>query len=153
MKVVLQRVKMASVVVEGEEKASVGAGLLLFIGVGRGDTEAIAEHMAMKILKLRVFEDPKGRMDLSIGDIGGEILSVPQFTLLGSTVKGCRPGFDAAAPPREAEALWKEFNRVVRDKGVPISEGVFGAHMEVSILNDGPVTFVLEKNGQMGRGK
>jgi len=151
MKVVLQRVKRASVTVAGAEKAAIGAGFLLLVGVGRNDTPEVAAAMAAKISKLRIFEDGKGRMNLALGDVKGEVLSVPQFTLLGSTDRGCRPGFDAAALPREAEAHWREFNRAVRDEGVPVKEGIFGAHMEISMLNDGPVTFVLEKDGQRRR--
>lgn len=151
MKVVLQRVKRASVTVEGAEKAAIGAGFLLLVGIGHNDTPDVAMGMAAKILKLRVFGDEKGMMNLALGDVRGEVLSVPQFTLLGSTDRGCRPGFDAAAPAREAEVLWKEFNRAIRDEGIHVEEGIFGAHMEIGILNDGPVTFVLDKSDKKGR--
>jgi D-tyrosyl-tRNA(Tyr) deacylase len=147
MKVVLQRVKEASVSVEGVEKDSIGKGLLLLVGVGKGDTAGAAADMARKIGKMRIFEDDKGKMNLDIKQAGGEVLSVPQFTLLGSTQKGNRPGFDDAAEPARAEALWKGFNEVLRKEDIAVGEGEFGARMEVKLVNDGPVTFILDSNG------
>ena len=100
--------------------------------------------MAVKISKLRIFEDDNEKMNLSLADVNGEILSVPQFTLLGNTDKGNRPGFDDAALPGEAAGLWQKFDDILRGRGISVGEGVFGAHMEVSLVNDGPVTFVME---------
>ena len=145
MRTVLQRVKEASVTVSGEVIASVGRGFVLLVGVAKGDTSQTAEAMARKISSLRVFEDSAGKMNLDIKEIGGQILSAPQFTLLGNTEKGNRPGFDDASPPEEAEAIWEAFNKYLESGGVKVSRGEFGSHMEVNIVNDGPVTFVLGK--------
>jgi len=144
MRVVLQRVKRAAVSVSGKDVVSIGKGFLLLVGVGKSDTAGTAAAMAAKIGKLRVFEDDRGKMNLSLKDVGGAVLSVPQFTLLGITDKGNRPGFDLAAPPPEAETLWKRFNETLRREGIGVSEGRFGKHMEVNLVNDGPVTFVLD---------
>ena len=144
MRIVLQRVKEASVSVAGEEKSSIGKGFLLLVGVGKDDTAKEALILAQKISKLRIFVDDQGKMNLGLKDAGGEVLSVPQFTLLGETNKGNRPGFDLAAPPEEAKALWQEFNRMLTKEGINVSEGEFGEHMEVRLVNDGPVTFVLD---------
>ncbi len=151
MRVVLQRVKKAAVAVKKKEKAAIGLGFLLLVGVGKEDTPDAAERMAQKVSKLRVFEDGQGKMNLDLGQTGGKVLSVPQFTLLGQTEKGNRPGFDLAAAPAEAEALWKRFNDALRSRGISVQEGEFGAHMEVSLVNDGPVTFVLD-SGIRGTG-
>ncbi len=144
MRVVLQRVSEASVTVDGNRISSVGPGFLLLVGVGKGDDDATAERMAGKISRLRVFEDARGKMNLDVSRVNGEALSVPQFTLLGSTEKGNRPGFDGAADPAEAERLWKRFNDALKEAGITVKEGEFGARMEVSLVNDGPVTFVLD---------
>jgi D-tyrosyl-tRNA(Tyr) deacylase len=146
MKVVLQRVKEASVSVDEKIKDTIGRGLLLLVGISKEDRSETVERMARKISKMRIFEDENGKMNLDILQVGGEVLSVPQFTLLGDTSKGNRPGFDNAADPKDAEALWKKFDNVLRQDQVPVKEGEFGAHMEVSLVNDGPVTFVLESN-------
>jgi D-tyrosyl-tRNA(Tyr) deacylase len=145
MKVVLQRVKEASVKVDGKEKAATSRGFLLLVGIGKDDTLENAENLAKKISKLRVFEDANGKMNLDIREIKGEALSVPQFTLLADTKKGNRPGFDNAASPTEAEELWKKFNHFLEENHVPVKEGQFGAHMEINLINDGPVTLVLEE--------
>ena len=144
MKVVIQRVKEAAVAVSGNEIARIGKGLMLLVGIGKTDTSVTAEALAKKISKLRIFEDENGKMNLNISDITGEILSVPQFTLLGNTDKGNRPGFDNAALPDEAKPMWEHFNDIFRSRNIDVKEGEFGAHMEVSLVNDGPVTFVLE---------
>ena len=135
----MQRVSDASVTVDGEEVARIGPGLLVLLGVGRGDGEAEADRIASKLLALRVFEDDAGKMNLSVRDVGGEILCVSQFTLYGDTRRGNRPSFVAAAPPEEAEALYERVRSALGAKG-----GVFGARMAVSLVNDGPVTLMLE---------
>ena len=144
MRVVLQRVKSSAVSVGGEEKASTGKGFLLLVGIDKKDSREVVEAMAIKISKLRVFEDAQGKMNLDLGEVEGKILSVPQFTLLGKTEKGNRPGFDDAADPEKAKELWQSFNEALKSRGVSVEEGEFGAHMEVSLVNDGPVTFILE---------
>jgi D-tyrosyl-tRNA(Tyr) deacylase len=144
MKVVVQRVEKGAVTVDGVEKASIGKGFLLLVGVAREDSAGDAGAMAGKIAKMRVFEDENGKMNLGIKEVGGEVLSVPQFTLLARTEKGNRPGFDDAADPATARDLWKAFNEGLRGEGVTVKEGEFGAHMKVSLVNDGPVTFVIE---------
>jgi len=144
MKIVLQRVKEAGVSVGGTEKAKIEKGLLLLVGVGRNDTGEVADFMAQKITKLRVFEDDKGKMNLDIREIGGEVLSIPQFTLQANTDKGNRPGFDYAADPKDAKSLWEKFNEALKLTGLSVAEGEFGAHMEVSLVNDGPVTFIID---------
>jgi D-tyrosyl-tRNA(Tyr) deacylase len=146
MRAVIQRVSRASVAVEGEVVGGVGRGLLVLLGIGRGDDEAAGRWLCDKILKLRVFEDGEGRMNRTVEEAGGGILVVSQFTLYGDIRKGNRPGFDAAAPPDVAEALYDkavEYLRAVSP--VPVATGRFGASMEVSLVNDGPVTFLLER--------
>jgi D-aminoacyl-tRNA deacylase len=147
MKIVLQRVARASVSVDGAEVARIGAGLLLLVGIERGDGDAMADAMAVRIANLRVFPARPGedeRMDRSVLDTGGEILVVSQFTLAGSTRKGRRPSFDGAAPPAEAERLYLRLAERLRAAGARVSTGVFRAMMQVELVNDGPVTFVLE---------
>jgi len=139
VRALVQRVSDASVTVDGEEVARIGPGLLVLLGVGRGDGEAEADRIASKLLALRVFEDDAGKMNLSVRDIGGEILCVSQFTLYGDTRRGNRPSFVEAAPPEEAEALYERVRSALGAKG-----GVFGARMAVSLVNDGPVTLMLE---------
>ena len=139
MRALVQRVSQAAVSVDGEEIASIGAGLLVLLGVRRGDGETEAERMADKLLKLRVFEDAEGKMNLSVRDVGGEILCVSQFTLYGDTRKGNRPSFVDAAPPEEAEPLYERVRAATHAEG-----GVFGARMAVALVNDGPVTLLLE---------
>jgi len=144
MKIVLQRVKEASVRVDGQKLSSIGKGLLVLVGVEKGDTVETAGRLAGKISRLRIFEDDRGKMNLDVKQVSGAILSVSQFTLLGDIAKGNRPGFDAAELPGPAELIWRKFNETVAASGIPVEEGKFGARMEVDLINDGPVTFVIE---------
>lgn len=139
----LQRVGVASVEVEGETVAEIGRGLLVLVGVERGDTEAQAERLLERILGYRVFDDADGRMNLNVGDAGGSLLLVPQFTLAADTRKGMRPSFTPAAPPEAGRRLFDYL--VLRAAGAfsPVAAGVFGAHMQVHLTNDGPVTLWL----------
>jgi D-tyrosyl-tRNA(Tyr) deacylase len=139
VRALVQRVSEASVTVEGDEIARIGLGLLVLLGVRRGDGEAEADRLAAKLLALRVFEDEAGKMNLSVRDVGGEVLCVSQFTLYGDTRKGNRPSFVDAAPPEEAEPLYDRVREALGAQG-----GVFGARMSVALANDGPVTLLLE---------
>lgn len=142
----LQRVKGASVTVAGGEVSRIGGGLLLLVGVAKGDGEGEAAHLAEKVAGLRVFADGEGKMNLSVRDAGGEVLAVSQFTLLADTRKGRRPSFVGAAPPEKAEPLFDRFCELLREGGVRcVRKGSFGATMEVALVNDGPVTIVLER--------
>jgi len=144
MVIVVQRVLEASVKVEGRVVGQIGKGLLLLIGVAEGDGVAQAESMAARVAKLRVFSDAEGRMGLGLGDVGGEILAVSQFTLLGDFSKGNRPSFNGAAKPEVARPLFDLFVRELSASlGRPVPTGVFGADMRVELVNDGPVTVVL----------
>jgi D-aminoacyl-tRNA deacylase len=146
VRVVLQRVKDASVTVEGVGISEIGAGLLLLVGVARGDGETQADWLAEKVAGLRVFNDEYGKMNLSVRDVGGEILAVSQFTLLADTRKGKRPSFIGAALPEEAEPLFDYFCARLREAGIEhVKTGRFGAMMDVALVNDGPVTIVLER--------
>ncbi|HLL99358.1 MAG TPA: D-aminoacyl-tRNA deacylase [Rubrobacteraceae bacterium] len=143
---VLQRVKSASVAVEDEMISEVGPGLLLFVGVAVSDGEAEADWLAEKLAGLRIFNDEEGKMNLSVRDVGGEVLAVSQFTLLADTKKGKRPSFASAAPPEEAEPLFDYLCERLRASGVvSVKTGSFGAMMSVALINDGPVTIVLER--------
>lgn len=145
MKAVIQRVTDASVKVDGEIKGSIGKGFLILLGVVQGDTSAQAEVLASKIAKLRVFEDDNGKMNLSLLDIGGEALVVSQFTLCADCKKGNRPSFTPSAPPDVANELYLEFSDMLKTNGIQrVEKGVFGADMKVSLLNDGPVTIILD---------
>lgn len=144
MRAVVQRVSRASVSVEGRVVGEVGRGLLVLLGVGRGDTEADAEYLADKVLNLRIFPDDAGQMNLSVKEVGGGLLVVSQFTLLGDCRKGRRPGYSDAAPPEEAEALYRRFVGLLGESGLSIAEGVFRAMMDVSLVNAGPVTLLLD---------
>jgi D-tyrosyl-tRNA(Tyr) deacylase len=144
MRAVVQRVSRAEVRVDGQVRGACGAGLLVLLGVATGDTEAVAERLAAKIARLRVFAGDDGRFDRSLLDTGGGALVVSQFTLLADTGKGNRPGFACAAVPAVAEPLYECFCDALRGDGVPVETGVFGARMEVELVNDGPVTLVLE---------
>lgn len=144
MRIVLQRVKEARVEAEGRIVARIGRGVCLLVGVERGDGERDAERLAGKIVELRIFPDAAGKMNLSLAEAGGEVLAVSQFTLAASVRKGRRPSFDGAEEPGRAAALFDYFVGAVQALGVTVETGVFQALMEVHILNDGPVTFVLE---------
>jgi D-aminoacyl-tRNA deacylase len=139
MRALVQRVSDASVTVDGDEVASIGRGLLVLLGVRQGDGEAEADRIAMKLLALRVFEDEAGTMNRSVGDVGGEVLCVSQFTLYGDTRKGNRPSFVEAAPSEEAKPLYERVRAALGAKG-----GIFGARMDVALTNDGPVTLLIE---------
>jgi D-tyrosyl-tRNA(Tyr) deacylase len=147
MRLVLQRVSRAAVRVDGEVRGAIEAGVLVLLGVEDGDDLAAAERLAGKVARLRVFPDEAGRFDRSLLDTGGAALVVSQFTLLADTAKGNRPSFTAAARPEEAEPLVEGFAAALRSLGVPVETGVFGARMEVELVNDGPVTIVLESAG------
>jgi D-tyrosyl-tRNA(Tyr) deacylase len=144
VRAVVQRVSSASVAVDGGTVAAIGRGFLVLLGVASGDTDREAEWLADKIAGLRIFEDEAGKMNLSVQDIGGSILVVSQFTLLADCRKGRRPSFTDAAPPAEADRLYQVFVSAVRKHGIPVKTGVFQAHMEVVLVNDGPVTVVVE---------
>ncbi|MFJ7727065.1 D-aminoacyl-tRNA deacylase [Neobacillus sp. NPDC097160] len=144
MKVVVQRSKAARVTVDGEVTGQISKGFVLLVGVTHEDKEEDAAYLADKIANLRVFEDAAGKMNLSLMDVGGEILSVSQFTLYGDCRKGRRPSFIDAARPEQAIQLYDAFNGMLREKGILVETGVFGAMMDVQITNDGPVTLILE---------
>lgn len=144
MRVLLQRVKTASVEVDGQEVGEIGQGLLLLVGIQRHDNDTLIERMAERVLSYRVFADPQGKMNLSVADIGGSVLTVSQFTLAADTDKGLRPGFSGAAPPDEARRLYQGFVDQLAARHQPLAGGIFGADMQVHLVNDGPVTFLLE---------
>jgi D-aminoacyl-tRNA deacylase len=144
MRAVVQRVSRASVTAGGETVGEVAAGLLVLLGVAVGDGEREAEALAGKVARLRIFPDEEGRFDRSVLDEGGAVLAVSQFTLLADTAKGNRPSFTDAAPPAEAERLYERFCAALRGLGVPVETGRFGARMAVELVNDGPVTIVLD---------
>ena len=146
MRVVIQRVIRAGVSADEETIAAIGKGLLLLIGIGKEDTGKDIEYLARKIINLCIFEDDNGEMNLSIKQVNGEILSIPQFTLFGDIRKGNRPGFDGAASPETAVELWHELNAELRKENVSVKEGRFGAHMQVELINDGPVTLWIDTN-------
>ncbi len=143
MRAVIQRVGHASVRVEGETVGAVEQGLLILLGIGHGDTADTAAHLASRIATLRIFPDAAGKMNLSLRDAGGEALVISQFTLYADTHKGHRPSFLNAAPPGESIPLYEAFVQALTELGIHAATGQFGAHMEVSLLNDGPVTIVL----------
>jgi len=146
MRAVIQRVSEAKVEVEGKIVGQVGSGLLVYLGVGTQDTEADAQFMADKLANLRIFSDEVGKMNRSVIDIGGGVLLVSQFTLYGDCRKGRRPGFDAAGEPGLAERLYEKVATLIAAADVPVEKGSFGAHMHVTSLNDGPVTFLLDSS-------
>lgn len=146
MRVVLQRVSEARVRVDGEVVGEIGAGLMILLGVGRDDTESDAGYLADKIAGLRIFEDDQGKMNRSVAELGGGGLVVSQFTLYGDCRKGRRPGFSAAAPPERANQLYLEFAARLQARGLTVATGIFQADMQVELVNDGPVTMILDSN-------
>jgi D-aminoacyl-tRNA deacylase len=144
MRAVVQRVGSARVVVDGEVVGEIGAGLCVLLGVARDDGAAEADRLAGRVARLRIFENEEGRFDRSLLDVRGAALVVSQFTLIGDTAKGNRPSFTDAAPPEQAEPLYEAFCAVLRELGIEVATGRFGARMAVELVNDGPVTIVLE---------
>lgn len=144
MRAVIQRVEKASVSVEGEIKGQIGAGFLVLIGVEEGDGDVDFKYIADKVPNLRVFEDEQGKMNRSLLDVGGELLAVSQFTLLGDARGGRRPSFITAARPETADPMYERLVADWRARGIRVETGVFGAHMKVSLVNDGPVTILLD---------
>jgi D-aminoacyl-tRNA deacylase len=144
MRVLLQRVSRAAVAVDGAERGAVGRGFLALVGVTHGDDVAAARKLAAKTARLRVFADDAGLMNLALGDVGGAVLAVSQFTLYADARRGNRPSFTDAAPPAQGEAVYEAYVQALRAEGVPVETGVFGAHMHVELVNDGPVTVLLE---------
>ena len=144
MRILIQRVKSAKVIVEGHNVAEIGKGLLLLVGIGKNDKTEDIERLAKKAINLRIFEDEQGKMNLNIQRINGEILSVSQFTLYADTKKGNRPGFEQSADPQTAKEYLEQFNSLLRHNGINVKEGIFGAKMEVELINDGPVTIWLD---------
>lgn len=150
MRLVVQRVRRAAVRVDGAVVGEIGRGVVAFVGVRRGDTAAVARELAAKLVHLRIFEDDAGRMNRSLLEVGGAVLSVSQFTLYADTTRGRRPSFLEAAEPAAAEALYEVFNDALRAHGVPVATGRFGAVMVVEIHNEGPVTILLEREAEGG---
>ncbi|MGO1058984.1 D-aminoacyl-tRNA deacylase [Planococcus sp. FY231025] len=144
MRVILQRSKRASVTVAGEVAGAIDSGYVLLVGITHEDTVEDAKYVAKKIAEMRLFEDDEGKMNRSIFEAGGDILSISQFTLYGDVKKGRRPSFIAAARPETAEPLWQAFNDALRGYGLKVETGVFGAMMDVELINDGPVTMIVE---------
>jgi D-tyrosyl-tRNA(Tyr) deacylase len=145
MKTVIQRVSSASVVVAGETVGAIERGIVVLLGVEKEDDESRADWLAGKICDLRIFSDEAGKMNLSLQEVGGSLLVVSQFTLAGNCAKGKRPSFDTAAPADEGKRLYEYFVEAVRKMGLPVQTGIFQADMQVALVNDGPVTFILEK--------
>ncbi len=148
MRAVVQRVSRAQVSVQGEEVASIGPGLLVLLGVAQTDTQSDADYLADKVAGLRVFPDSEDKMNLCVSEAGGEILAVSQFTLLGDCRRGKRPSFSAAAVPSDATLLFDRFTAALRQRVGSVKTGVFGAMMEVALVNDGPVTILLDSAKQ-----
>ena len=145
MKVVVQRVKQASVTVEGKEISKIEKGFLVLVGITHTDTQKEADYIAKKVTNLRVFEDENGKMNLSLKDVGGKLLIVSQFTLYGNCEQGNRPSFTEAAKPDIANELYEYFCKKCEENVIEVQKGLFGADMKVSLINDGPVTLVIEK--------
>lgn len=144
MRAVIQRVASARVEVEGKSVGEIGRGLLILLGVEQGDSADDARYLAEKSAQLRIFEDAAGKMNLSLEDVGGQILAVSQFTLLADCRKGRRPGFSRAALPEPADALYQQFVALLRERGLTVATGIFQAEMQVHLINDGPVTLLLD---------
>ncbi|AQS53157.1 D-aminoacyl-tRNA deacylase [Jeotgalibaca dankookensis] len=148
MKVIIQRVSSASVAVDGKTEGAIQRGFLLLVGVEEKDDETDVTYLARKISNLRVFEDDEGKMNLALNDVGGAILSISQFTLLANTKKGNRPSFIDAAKPEIGNKLYESLNDQLRNEGFDVQTGVFGAHMDVSLVNDGPVTIIIDSKNK-----
>ena len=146
MRAVVQRVSRARVTVDGEVTGEIGQGLLVLLGVGKEDAQTAVDYLVNRIAALRVFDDQNGKMNLSVADVGGAVLAVSQFTLYGSVVKGNRPSFDAAAPPEHARQLYEYFVERIRAVGLRCETGKFQAMMQVELVNDGPVTILLDSS-------
>lgn len=144
MRLVIQRVSQAKVTVQGKEIGAIGPGLCLFLGVAKGDTEEDSTYLVQKSVELRIFEDNEGKFNRTLLDVGGEALVVSQFTLYGDCTKGRRPSFSHAASPEEAERLYQQFVQKLREKNPRVATGQFQAKMEVSLVNNGPVTFIID---------
>jgi len=144
MRMVCQRVLEANVTVNDQSVGTIGKGLLIYLGIGKGDTVIDAQFMSDKIVNLRIFQDQAGKMNLSVQDVAGSILLISNFTLHGDCRKGRRPGFDAAAEPALAEQLYEKVAELITGQGVPVEKGLFGEYMHVTSINDGPVTFMLD---------
>lgn len=148
MRVVIQKVSEASVSVEGQSLGAIKKGFMLLVGVGQEDTEVDVDYLARKIANLRVFEDEQGKMNLALKDVAGEILSISQFTLLANTKKGNRPSFIEAAAPETGDLLYEKLNASLRAEGFIVKTGQFGAHMQVQLINDGPVTILIDSKNK-----
>lgn len=151
MKAVIQRVRKATCTVDGVITGSIESGLLVYFGVDKGDDESIIPHFIDKLIRLRCFEDEKGKMNLSVRDCGGEILFISQFTLSADIYHGNRPSFDSAESPDKAKAIYEKAIDYLRSLGLKIGTGIFGAHMDICYINDGPVTFVLDSGHFSGK--
>ena len=145
MRVLVQRVSEASVRVDNKVVGEINKGYLLFIGIQKEDTSSNVDYLVRKVVNLRIFEDEKGKMNLSLADVNGAILAISQFTLAGDTSRGNRPGFETAARPEQAQPLYEYFVAQLRTYGITVATGIFQADMKVSLINDGPATFILEK--------
>lgn len=145
MKVLVQKVLSASVTVDNKVVAQIGNGFLLLVGIEKGDTTDKADYLAKKVANFRIFNDENDKMNLSLQNVGGEILAVSQFTLAADLSRGNRPGFDTAASPQEAEPLYEYFVQKLREYNIPVQTGIFQAYMQVALVNDGPCTFILQK--------
>ena len=148
MRVVIQRVSQASVLADGEENGKIKQGFVLLVGVEEADTDEDVAYLTRKIDNLRIFEDDEGKMNLSLRDVQGEILSISQFTLHANTKKGNRPSFIEAAKPEKADELYDQLNDNLRQEGFTVETGVFGADMDVSLVNDGPVTILIDSKNK-----
>lgn len=142
----MQRIKEGKVTIAGEEVSRSRAGVCLFLGIAKGDTQADADYLAEKVAEMRIFEDDLGKMNRSLSEMSGEALVISEFTLYGDCTKGRRPSFSQAAPPEQAETLYHHFIQKLKDLGLKVATGKFQAKMEVSITNDGPVTFILDSS-------
>jgi len=148
MRVLVQRVKSAGVSVNLKGVSEIDKGILLLVGIGKDDNSDDIEYMSRKISNLRIFEDEKGKMNFDIKQADGAVLSISQFTLYADTRKGNRPGFDQSADPDKAKVLWEKFNKALKSNGLEVKEGIFGAHMEVGLINDGPVTILIDSRNR-----